>query len=122
MSANVEWIFSGVNKNTGKCLTSKQIEALVALDEFDLATDDFTWDADYKEFGEGHTESSFAVERIQEAAQEFSKLYPEIRLVILYKYDTAWNPDGFVTEGGEIREFTGCVRYTFDDNGEEVKM
>ena len=122
MSAYVDWNFYGKNTKTGNLLTSKQIEAFVALDEFDLLNDNFSWDTDYYEFGEGYTESSFAVDHIRETVEKFSKLYPEIRIVALYKYDIAWNPDGFIAENGEVREITGHVKYTYDDNGEEVTI
>ena len=122
MSAYVDWNFYGKNTKTGKLLTSKQIEAFVAFDEFDLLTDNFYWDTDYYEFGEGHTEATFAVDHIRETVEKFSKLYPEIRIVALYKYDAAWNPDGFIAENGEVREITGHVKYTYDDNGEDVTI
>lgn len=119
MAASIDWNFNGRN-NDGTVFTSKQIEALIALDEFDFLPGCIEFNDRYYEFATGITESYGSRERIREAVEQFAKLYPETRLVVTYKYDFEWYPEGFIAEGGEVVDITGHVTFTRDDNGEEV--
>ena len=119
MASVYEWNFNGKNADDS-FLSSKQIEALIAFDEFDLDTGEVNFESGCYDFGAGTTESYGAVSRIREALEKFSKLYPEVRLTVLYKYDADWYPDGFIVEGGEVVDITGHITFTRDDNGEEV--
>ena len=119
MAGTYEWTFNGKNADDS-FLTSKQIEALIALDEFDLDTGEINFENGCYDFGTGVTQSYGAVTRIREALEKFSKLYPAARLTVIYKYETDWCPDGFIVEGGEVVDITGHIVYSRDDNGKEV--
>ena len=117
MSIYIRWEFYGHNGEKAECLTSKQIESLVALDEYDL--EDMNWEEDYL-FGWGKTESNFAYDHIEEALTKFAKLWPDVSAKVLAYYETEPAPYGFLLEHGECIPFTGQIRYYRDDNGQEV--
>ena len=119
MSIYRSWEFHGEN-NDGTALYSKQIECLIALDEFDL--DGLEWEDGEEMFGFGDTSSSGAYERIFEALIEFAEIYPEVILTVLVHSETDSCPDGFRVQDGKVREFTGFITYRYDDDGTEVKM
>lgn len=114
MSCYMDWEFK-----TKKPLTSHQIEALVALDEFDLCCDG--WDMDSMYFGEISTESCGALMRIEEALHKWAELYPEEHIIVSYRYDTSWNPDGYEVKNGKVYPITGHVVYTYDNTGEKME-
>ena len=118
MSAYRNWEFWGHN-NDGTLLTSKQVEALIALDEFDL--EDLTWE-EGEMFGWGDTESIFSYDRVEEALEKFAALYPEVTVKVIVQYETEPCPDGFMVKGGNVRPFSGHVVYTYDDDGQEVDL
>ena len=118
MSAYRTWEFWGRN-NDGSLLTSKQIEGLISLDEYDL--DAMTWD-EHENFGWGHTESINAYDRIEEVLEQFAALYPEVTVKVIVQYETEPCPDGFMVKGGKVRPFSGHVVYTYDDDGAEVSL
>lgn len=117
MSCVVDWEFSGRHQS-GEFLTSKEIEALVALNEQDL--EDAHWEGGDEYLTSFCTESYGAVERIRKTLDDFAGRFPDVRLFVTYRYETAVCPDGFITEGGKVREITGNVVYTYDDTLEEV--
>lgn len=117
MSAYRTWEFWGHN-NDGTLLTDKQVECLIALDEYDL--DCLTWE-EAEMFGWGETESIFAYDRIEEALKKFSTLYPEVTVKVIVHYETESCPDGFMVKGGKVRPFSGHVVYTYDDDGTTVE-
>lgn len=117
MSTYIRWEFYGHNGEKAEPLTSRQIESLVALDEYDLEI--MNWEEEYL-FGYGVTESNCAYDRIEEALGEFAKMYPDVCMKVLACYETEVSPCGFLLENGECIPFTGKVTYYRDDNGEEV--
>jgi len=117
MGQYIRWEFYGHNGEKTEHLTSKQIESLVALDEYDLES--MTWEEEYL-FGFGETESNLAYDRIEEALTEFSKMWPDVSAKVLAYYDTEAAPYGFLLENGECIPFTGEIRYYRDDNSQEV--
>ena len=117
MSTYIRWEFYGHNGEKAEPLTSKQIESLVALDEYDLEV--MNWEEEYL-FGWGETESSFAYDRIEEALTEWAKIWPNISAKVLAYYETEPAPDGFLLERGNCIPFTGQIKYYRDDNGQEV--
>jgi len=117
MSTYIRWEFYGHNGDNTEPLTSKQIECLVALDEYDL--EGMNWEQDYL-FGWGETTSDSAYDHIEEALTEFAKLWPDISVKVLAYYETEPAPYGFLLECGECIPFTGQIKYYRDDNGEEV--
>ena len=117
MGQCIRWEFYGHNGDKTEPLTSKQIECLVALDEYDL--ENMTWEEDYL-FGWGETESSFTYDRIEEALKEWAKMWPNISAKVLAYYETEAAPYGFLLERGNCIPFTGQIKYYRDDNGEEV--
>lgn len=110
------WEFSGRN-NDGSYLTSRQIECLVALDEYDL--ENLTFEEGDLLFGWGNTESIGAYEGIMDALEKFAAIYPEVRLFVT---DQEGSEYAIFVKGGKVREATGRVVYTFDDDGEEVDL
>ena len=117
MSTYIRWEFYGHNGEKTEHLTSKQIEALVALDEYDL--EQMTWEEDYL-FGWGDTTSSSAYNQIEEALGKFAALYPDASVKVLAFFETEPAPYGFLIENGTCVPFTGKLKYYRDDNGEEV--
>ena len=118
MSTYIRWEFYGHNGDAkAEPLTSKQIECLVALDEYDL--EGMNWGQDYL-FGWGETESNLAYDRIEEALTKFAELHPDVTIKVLAYYETEPAPYGFLLENGECIPFTGQIKYYRDDNGGEV--
>lgn len=119
MSIYIRWEFYGHNGDAiAEHLTSKQIESLVALDEFDL--EGMNWEQEEYLFGFGETESNAAYDHIEEALTEFAKLWPDVSAKVLAYCDSAPAPYGFLLENGKCIPFTGQIRYYRDDNGQEV--
>lgn len=121
MSVYRNWEFHGCH-NDGGALTSKEIEALVSFDEFDLSC--LTWEDGEELFGWGDTESAFSYDRIEEAIRDFKKIYPEIRLFVSCQYETEVCPDGFFSRSGtsEVRTLSSRLTYYDDETGEEVEI
>jgi hypothetical protein len=117
MSQPIEWEIFGKHQD-GTPLSSREIEALVALDEGDFEGADFGTEDEL--FCEMFTESAGAHMRMEAALTEYARMFPDICLTVLYRYDTAWNPDGYITKDGRLLEITGHVTYTLDETGEEV--
>lgn len=117
MSMNVSWEFYGHNGEKTSPLTSKQIESLVGLDEYDL--DGMEWEEEYL-FGWGETSSCYAYDRIEEALTIFAALYPDVSVKAVAFYEADPIPGGFLVEHGKCTTFTGKITYYRDDNGEEV--
>ena len=115
MSIHRSWEFYGQNKD-GTFLTGRQIEDLIALDEFDFKV--IEWEDDVDEFGWGDTESTGAYERVFEALIQYAEMYPDVTLTVYVSVDRY--QDGFRMENGKVREFTGQMTYFYDDDGTEV--
>ena len=111
MSIYINWEFYGHN------MTTKQIETLVSLDEYDL--EELEWEEEYL-FGYGQTDSHCAYDRIKEALEEFAKIYPDVSIKVVAFYETEVAPCGFLVENGKCISFTGKITYYRDDNGQEV--
>lgn len=114
MSMYRDWEFHGRNNN-GSFLSSKQIECLIALDEFDL--DGMEW-KDYDTLiGSGFTESFGAYERIEKALDEFAFRYPEANMTVFV--DCNGEKCGFMLRNGKVQAFTSCTVY-LDGEGREL--
>lgn len=117
MSCYIRWEFYGHNGEKAEFLTEDQVKALIALDEYDL--EELEWEEEYL-FGYGQTASHCAYDRIEEALDEFAKIYPDVSIKALAFYETDTNPIGFLVEHGKCIPLTGKITYYRDDNGEEV--
>ena len=114
MSVYRDWEFYGKNKS-GSFLSSKQIECLVALDEFDLENMEFYEDDTL--FASGCTTSAFAYEHIQEAVEKYAEIYPEVILTVIVSDDCG--KCGFMLRDGKVQEFESCTVYV-DEEGREL--
>lgn len=121
MSAYRNWTFRGCHED-GSPLTSKEIEALVALDEFDLQG--LEWEQGDDLFGWGDTESIGSYDRIEDAISAFKMMHPEIRLAVIAQYESEPCPDAFFSQCGETAVHTLSSRLVFfdDETGEEVDI
>lgn len=117
MSNPMDWMIQCHSK-PGEPLTSKYIEALVEFDRDDL--EDVEWDENQFYLTCFSTESFGALTRIRHAVEEWAAVFPDAELYVWYRFENAWNPDGFIAAGGKVRETTGHVKFTYDDTGEEV--
>ena len=115
MSAYRDWEFYGKNKD-GSFLSSKQIECLVALDEFDL--DGMEWYEDDSMIGSGFTTSTFSYDHIKEAVKKYAEIYPSIILTVIVTDDEG--KGGFMIRNGKLQEFTSCTVYV-DKEGREIE-
>ena len=115
MSIYRDWEFYGKNKD-GSYLTSKQIECLVALDEFDL--DGMEFYEDDTLFASGYTTSAFAYEHIQEAVEKYAEIYPEVSLTVIITEDEG--KGGFMIRNGKFQEFWASTVYV-DGEGREIE-
>ena len=114
MSFYRDWEFYGKNKD-GSFLSSKQIECLVALDEFDLES--MEWYDDDTMICFGYTTSIYAYENILEAIVKYAEIYPEVILTAIVSDDEG--KGGFMLRNGKVQEFTSCTVYV-DDEGREL--
>ena len=121
MSVYRTWEFRGCHQD-GIPLSSREIEALVSFDEFDLEC--ITWEEGDALLGWGDTESIGSYERIEEAIREFKKVYPEIRLTVICQYEAEPCPDAFFSKCGEteVHSLSSRLTYYDDDTGEEVEI
>ena len=121
MSVYRSWTFRGCHED-GSPLTSKEIEALVAFDEFDLQ--DLEWEQGDDLFGWGDTESIWSYDHIEDAIREFKMAHPEIRLTVTVQYESEPCPDAFFSRCGETAVHTLSSRLVFfdDETGEEVDI
>lgn len=121
MSTDRSWTFRGCHED-GSPLTSKEIEALVALDEFDLEY--LEWEQGDDLFGWGDTESIGSYDRIGDAISAFKMMHPEIRLAVIAQYESEPCLDAFFSRCGETAVHTLSSRLVFFDNdtGEEVDI
>lgn len=118
MSNPMSWEFHGRNKDWSP-LTSKQIEALVALDEDDLLVES-PWENEDTYLNSFDTESFGALTRIRSALEKWARLYPDAELFVMYRYECAWNPDGFLVKNGTVHDLTGHIKFSDDFTGEGV--
>ena len=109
-----DWEFYGKNKD-GSFLSSKQIECLIALDEYDL--DGMEWYDNDTVIGSGYTESSSAYERIGDAVQKYAAIYPEVNLTVIAT--DGMDKYGFMIRGGKFQRFDSTIVYT-DEEGREI--
>ena len=109
-----EWEFYGKNKD-GSSFSSKQIECLVALDEYDL--EDMCWHCHDTAIGSGHTESSFAYDRIYQAVEKYAGIYPDVSLTVIA--DENGEKFGFMIRNGKFQTFESSIIYT-DNEGREI--
>lgn len=66
------------------------------------------------------TESNFAMQDMRGVLERFTARHEDVSILCFYHYDGAICPDGFEAKRGKLREFTGEVRYTWDDSKTEV--
>lgn len=121
MSQYRTWEFRGFHQD-GSPLASREIEALVAFDEFDLEC--MTWEQGDALFGWGDTQSIGSYDRIEEAIREFMKVYPEIRLTVICQYEAEPCPDAFFSEAGtaDVQTLSSRLTYYDDETGKEVAI
>lgn len=121
MSIYRTWEFRGCHKD-GSPLTSREIEALVSFDEFDLEC--MTWEMGDSLFGWGDTQSIGAYERIEEAVREFKKVYLDVRLVVICRCEVDVCPDALFSRSGEteVHSLSSRLTYYDDETGEEVEI
>ena len=121
MSAYRTWEFYGYH-NDGTGLTSKEIEALVSFDEFDL--ENLEWEDGEVLFGWGTTESNGAYDRVEDAIREFKMIYPEVALTVIVQYESEPCPDAFFSRGGtsKVSTLSSKLIYYDDETGEEVEI
>lgn len=121
MSIYRTWEFRGCHQD-GSPLGSREIEALVSFDEFDLEC--MTWEEGDTLFGWGQTESIGAYDRVEEAVREFKNVYPDIRLLVTVQYEAEPCPDAFFSKSGEteVHALSSRLVYFDDETGEEVKI
>ena len=115
MSVYRDWEFYGKNKDGSK-LYSKQIECLVALDEFDLENMEFYEDDTL--FASGYTTSAFAYDHIREAVEKYAEIYPDVMLTVIMSDDIG--KGGFMIRNGKFQEFVSYTAYV-DMEGHEIE-
>ena len=113
--------FRGCHQD-GSPLASREIEALVAFDEFDLEC--MTWEQGDALFGWGDTQSFGSYAHISDAISAFKMAYPEIRLTVICQYESEPCPDAFFSQCGETAVHTLSSRLTYydDETGEEMEI
>lgn len=119
MSVYVNWELTAWHKNDSKLTEAEATAVCRALQAMPPMRDAVEtlcdgWEVTFE------TASHFAVSDMKEQAAQFTADHPECVLHFTYQYDTALCPDGFRAQDGRIREFTGTVVYTWDDDGKEV--
>ena len=117
MSAPMNWEIYGQHKD-GFPLTSKEIEAFVALDEDDLLDADWTG-ADGRYLTSFSTESIGAYSRITGAVADFAPRFPGVVLQVFFKNDLSFYPDMVEARNGECRFAHSRPCYVYDDSEEE---
>ena len=115
MSVNVDWRITTdreltLDEISELFISSNHIPSMASLDELQECGGE----------AEFFTESNFATRDMREVMERFTTKHPDVAVRCFYHFDTAICPDGFEASQGKIREFTGEVRYTWDDNGQEV--
>ena len=121
MSVYVNWELTAWHKDDSKLTEAEATAVCRALQAMPPMRDAVKtlcdgWEVTFE------TASHFAVSDMQEQAELFTADRPDIVLHFTYQYEGSICPDGFEAKGGKIREFTGEVRYTWDDDGTEVRV
>jgi len=119
MAQSIFWNITGKHKDKSY-LTGEEVRELQNLDEYHWGSEHFEAETFY--IADFETCSISAWEDAKEAAAAFAANHPDVILTMEYQYDTAECPDAFRIEDGRVRDLTGHVVYTYDDNGEEVKI
>ena len=110
----MDWQIRAQHEN-GNYLNGEEVRELISLSP--ILENAGYFDPDQKVIGDFSTQEINAFGEIKNAVVKFCAKHPDVGMLVFYKYDTAWNPDGFLVHGEEVRELTGKVIYTFDDNG-----
>lgn len=121
MSYPMDWQVYGAHKD-GSELTSKEIEAFVALDEDDLLLDDLDWKPVGSFLASFSTESCGAYTRITDAVEKYAKLFPDVILQVVFRDDLEFYPDMVEARDGAYHEAHAAKRFRYDDTDEEVSM
>lgn len=120
MSAPMDWEIYGQHKDSSP-LTSKEIEAFVALDEDDLLDADWTG-ADGRYLTSFFTESIGAYSRITGAVADFAPRFPDVILQVIFKDDLSFFPDMVEARNGACRFAHSRPCYVYDDAAEEEEV
>lgn len=115
MSCNIDWRLVADRE-----LTTEEIEEIYFSANYIPSCFSLKEMEECGEEAEFFTESHFAMQDMRGVLERFTARHDDVSIRCFYQYEGSICPDGFEAKGGKIREFTGEVRYTWDDDGAEV--